>query len=89
MLERYGMTEIGMALSNPYRGDRIPGTVGKPLPRVEVRLVGESGEVAAPGMAGEIEIRGANVFAEYWENEAATREAFRDGWFRVFRFSSN
>ena len=83
LLERYGMTEIGMALSNPYRGDRIPGTVGRPLPRVEVRLVDEGGEQAPDGTVGEIEIRGPNVFAEYWENEEATRAAFRDGWFRT------
>jgi malonyl-CoA/methylmalonyl-CoA synthetase len=83
LLERYGMTEIGMALSNPYRGDRIPGTVGKPLPRVEVRLVDESGQPAPGSAAGEIEVRGPNVFAEYWNNEEATRAAFRDGWFRT------
>ena len=83
LLERYGMTEIGMALSNPYRGERVPGSVGKPLPGVEVRLVSESGEKVAPGTAGEIEVRGPNVFQEYWENPAATREAFRDGWFRT------
>ncbi len=83
LLERYGMTEIGMALSNPYRGDRIPGTVGKPLPRVEVRLVDESGQPVPATAVGEIEVRGPNVFAEYWNNEPATRAAFRDGWFRT------
>ncbi len=49
LLERYGMTEIGMALSNPYRGERVPGSVGTPLPSVEVQLVSESGELVAPG----------------------------------------
>ncbi len=83
LLERYGMTEIGMALSNPYRGERVPGSVGKPLPGVEVRLVSESGEPLPPGAVGEIEVRGPNVFAEYWENPVATGEAFRDGWFRT------
>ena len=83
LLERYGMTEIGMALSNPYRGERMPGTVGRPLPRVEVRLVDDNGEPVPDGVVGEIEIRGPNVFAEYWENEDATRAAFRDGWFRT------
>ena len=83
LLERYGMTEIGMALSNPYRGERVPGSVGRPLPRVEVRLVSESGEEVPPGTAGEIEVRGPNVFKEYWGNPAATREVFRYGWFRT------
>lgn len=83
LLERYGMTEIGMALSNPLRGERVPGSVGKPLPGVEVRLVGESGEPVAPAMPGEIEVRGSSVFAQYWGKPDATRDAFRDGWFRT------
>jgi malonyl-CoA/methylmalonyl-CoA synthetase len=83
LLERYGMTEIGMALSNPYRGQRVPGSVGTPLPGVEVRLVDEHGEQVAPGTSEEIEVRGANVFREYWQKPDATREAFRDGWFRT------
>ncbi len=83
LLERYGMTEIGMALSNPYRGERIPGTVGKPLPQVQVRLVDDSGLEVAEGTPGEIEVRGPNVFHEYWQRPQATRDAFRDGWFRT------
>ncbi len=83
LLERYGMTEIGMALSNPLRGERVPGSVGRPLPSVEVRLVGENGRPVAPGTPGEIEVRGPSVFAEYWGNPDATRDAFRDGWFRT------
>jgi malonyl-CoA/methylmalonyl-CoA synthetase len=83
LLERYGMTEIGMALSNPYRGERVAGSVGMPLPRVEIRLVGENGDDIPPGTPGEIEVRGANVFAEYWRRPEATREAFRDAWFRT------
>jgi malonyl-CoA/methylmalonyl-CoA synthetase len=83
LLERYGMTEIGMALSNPLRGEKVPGSVGTPLPSVEVRLVGENGEPVAAGMPGEIEVRGPSVFAEYWGKPEATREAFRDGWFRT------
>lgn len=83
LLERYGMTEIGMALSNPLRGERVPGSVGKPLPRVEVQLVGENGELVAPGTPGEIEVRGPSVFAEYWGKPDATRDAFREGWFRT------
>lgn len=81
LLERYGMTEIGMALSNPYRGQRVPGSVGTPLPGVEVRLAGENGEDVPAGMPGEIEVRGRTVFREYWNRPDATREAFRDGWF--------
>ena len=52
LLERYGMTEIGMALSNPLRGERVPGSVGTPLPNVEVQLVGENGKPVPPGTAG-------------------------------------
>jgi len=83
LLERYGMTEIGMALSNPLRGERVPGSVGRPLPSVEVQLVGENGKPVAPGTPGEIEVRGPSVFAEYWGKPEATRAAFRDGWFRT------
>ena len=83
LLERYGMTEIGMALSNPLRGKRVPGSVGTPLPGVEVRLMGEHGEPVRTGTPGEIEVRGPNVFAEYWGQPAATSDAFRKGWFRT------
>jgi malonyl-CoA/methylmalonyl-CoA synthetase len=83
LLERYGMTEIGMALSNPLRGERVPGSVGSPLPGVEVRLVGDDGIPVPPGAPGEIEVRGPNVFAEYWGQPDATRSAFRDGWSRT------
>jgi malonyl-CoA/methylmalonyl-CoA synthetase len=83
LLERYGMTEIGMALSNPLRGERVPGSVGTPLPSVEVQLVGDNGGPVAPGTAGEIEVRGPSVFTEYWGEPDATRDAFRDGWFRT------
>lgn len=81
LLERYGMTEIGMALSNPLHGERRPGSVGVPLPRVQVRLVDESG--AAVEKEGEIQVRGPNVFKEYWNRPEATRESFQDGWFRT------
>ncbi|MGH2668772.1 MAG: AMP-binding protein, partial [bacterium] len=66
LLERYGMTEIGMALSNPLEGERRPGFVGTPLPGVQVRLVDESGRPAPADAPGEIEVRGGNVFLEYW-----------------------
>jgi len=83
LLERYGMTEIGMALSNPLRGERRPGFVGVPLPGVDVRLVDETGQAAAAGTPGEIEVRGGTVFLEYWRRPEATAAAFRDGWFRT------
>lgn len=84
LLERYGMTEIGMGLSNPYRGERIPGSVGLPLPGVEVRLVGDDGEPMTEGEAGEIQVRGPGVFHEYWERPEDTKSAFTDdGWFRT------
>jgi malonyl-CoA/methylmalonyl-CoA synthetase len=83
LLERYGMTEIGMALSNPLHGHRRPGSVGMPLPRVEARLVDEEGEEVEPGTPGEVEIRGPAVFREYWRRPQATAEAFRGDWFRT------
>ena len=83
LLERYGMTEIGMALSNPLEGERRPGTVGQPLPGVEVRLADDAGAPPPPGGPGEIEIRGPQVFREYWGRPEETAGAFRDGWFRT------
>lgn len=83
LLERYGMTEIGMALSNPLVGDRRPGLVGLPLPGVEVRLVDEEGTPVPPGIPGEIEVRGETLFLEYWSRPEETRAAFHDGWFRT------
>jgi malonyl-CoA/methylmalonyl-CoA synthetase len=81
LLERYGMTEIGMALSNPLHGKRYSGYVGQPLPQVEVKLVDESGELAPPATPGEIQVKGPGVFLEYWQNPQATTKAFKDGWF--------
>jgi malonyl-CoA/methylmalonyl-CoA synthetase len=83
LLERYGMTEIGMALGNPLHGERRPGFVGVPLPGVEARLVDDDGAEVEPGTPGEVEIRGPSVFLEYWRRPEATAEAFRDGWFRT------
>jgi malonyl-CoA/methylmalonyl-CoA synthetase len=77
------MTEIGMALSNPLGGERRAGSVGAPLPGVDVRLVDEQGVETGEDVPGEIEVRGPAVFLEYWRNPAATRDAFRDGWFRT------
>ena len=83
LLERYGMTEIGMALSNPLRGERRPGHVGLPLPGVEARIVDDAGRPVAPGEQGEIEVRGPQVFREYWGRPEETVASFRDGWFRT------
>jgi malonyl-CoA/methylmalonyl-CoA synthetase len=83
ILERYGMTETGMNLTNPYEGERRPGTVGGPFPGQEARVVGvESRETLPAGEVGEIEVRGPHVFEGYWGRPDATREVFDgDGWF--------
>ncbi len=84
LLERYGMTEIGMGISNPLQGERRPGAVGQALPGVAVRLVAESGAVIeGENEAGEIQVRGPSVFTEYWDNPKATAESFLDGWFKT------
>jgi malonyl-CoA/methylmalonyl-CoA synthetase len=83
LLERYGMTELGMALSNPLAGERRPGYVGQPLPGVDIRLVDEDGRDVAEGTPGELEVRGPAVCLEYWQRPDDTRDAFRDGWFRT------
>lgn len=84
LLERYGMTEIGMALSNPLEGERRPGQVGSALPGVEVRLVDGEDRPVPEAIPGRIQVRGPNVFREYWERPEATAEAFTsDGWFRT------
>jgi malonyl-CoA/methylmalonyl-CoA synthetase len=74
VLERYGMTETLMNVSNPYEGERRPGSVGLPLPGVELRLSEQDGEIL---------LRGPNVFGGYWERPQATAESFADGWFRT------
>uniref|UniRef100_A0A7N6A7R7 Acyl-CoA synthetase family member 3 n=1 Tax=Anabas testudineus TaxID=64144 RepID=A0A7N6A7R7_ANATE len=99
LLERYGMTEIGMALSNPLNGRRIPGAVGLPLPRMEVQIVmnnttnttvvesNHRQTQVRPGLEGkegELLVRGPSVFKEYWNKPQETREAFTDdGWFKT------
>ena len=83
LLERYGMTEIGMALSNPLDGERRPGTVGVPLPTVGVHLVDEDGIEVPEGQPGEVEVEGPTVFREYWQRPEETQAAFRNGWFRT------
>lgn len=81
ILERYGMTETGMITSNPYDGERLPGTVGFPLPSVRIRVVSESGDECEPGEPGVVEVRGPNVFAGYWRLPERTTEEHHDGWF--------
>ena len=77
ILERYGMTETNMSTSNPYRGKRIAGTIGKPLPGVEIRITDRlTGKVLPDNNIGVIEQRGENVFSGYWEMPEKTRESF-------------
>lgn len=83
LLERYGMTEIGMALSNPYRGERLPGRVGFAMPGVEVGIFDENGGLLGVGEQGEIRVRGKGVFLEYWGKPRETESAFCDGWFKT------
>ncbi len=80
ILERYGMTETNMITSNPCDGPRKAGTVGMPLPGVEVRIAGPEGALPQ-GEAGAIEVRGPNVFKGYWRLPEKTAAEFRDGWF--------
>lgn len=84
LLERYGMTEIGMAISNPYHHDRKAGYIGQALEGVEIRLVNEQNQVVLPGHAGEIQVKGPSVFKEYWGKPEATANTFtEDGWFKT------
>jgi malonyl-CoA/methylmalonyl-CoA synthetase len=83
ILERYGMTETGMITSNPYDGARVAGTVGFPLPDVEVRIRAESGMLVAGGEPGILEVRGPNVFKGYWRNPEKTSQEFWDDGFFV------
>jgi malonyl-CoA/methylmalonyl-CoA synthetase len=82
LLERYGMTEIGMGISNPYAGERRAGYVGQALPGVQIALYDEYDSVIEEeGVPGEIRVKGDNVFMEYWANSDATAASFKDGWF--------
>ncbi len=83
ILERYGMTETLMNVSNPLVGERRPGTVGLPLPMTAVEIRDEQGAVVAADAVGELWVRGPNVCAGYWHWPEATAQAFRDGWFRT------
>jgi malonyl-CoA/methylmalonyl-CoA synthetase len=82
ILERYGMTETGMNTSNPYEGPRVPGSVGLPLPGVELRIADSKGNALPQGEIGMIEVRGPNVFQGYWRMPEKTAAEFRqDGFF--------
>jgi malonyl-CoA/methylmalonyl-CoA synthetase len=87
ILERYGMSETAMLTSNPcdpLDGERIGGTVGFPLPGVDLRVCGDDGRPLAPDEIGGIEVRGPNVFMGYWRMPDKTREEFTsDGYFRT------
>ncbi|NPV89318.1 MAG: AMP-binding protein [Firmicutes bacterium] len=83
ILERYGMSETGMNVSNPLQGERKPGSVGRPLPGVSARVVGDDGADLGAGPVGEIWVKGRNVFAGYWRMPEKTGESFVDGWFRT------
>jgi len=83
ILERYGMTETMMNMSNPYAGERRAGSVGFPLPGVSARILDSEGRPVPDGDTGEIYLKGPNVFAGYWRREEATRDAFLDGWFKT------
>ena len=82
-LERYGMSETLMNISNPYLGERRPGSVGLPLPGVSVRLLDPEGRSVPDGEIGEVHLKGPNIFPGYWRRDEATRAAFVDGYFRT------
>ena len=83
LLERYGMTETGMILSNTLKGIKLPGYVGIPLPKVSVMLKNDNGEKCKEYEQGEILVKGENVFKKYWNNEQATKESFQNEWFKT------
>lgn len=83
ILERYGMTETLMNVSNPYHGERRAGTVGFPLPMTSVRIVDEQLHDVPDGTSGELLVRGPNVCRGYWNRPDAEATAFVDGWFRT------
>ena len=83
ILERYGMSEALMIMSNLYEGERRAGAVGPPLPGVSARIVDEHGDVLADDAVGEVQIKSPHLFREYWRRPDATAAAFHDGWFRT------
>lgn len=83
ILERYGLTETIMNTSNPLDGVRKPGSVGLPLPGIEVRVTGERGDLLKPGESGEVVVKGPNVFQGYLNQPQATEAAFVNNYFRT------
>jgi malonyl-CoA/methylmalonyl-CoA synthetase len=83
ILERYGMSEALMIASNPYDGERRPGSVGPALPGVSMRVVDDDGRVLGDDAIGEVEVQSPHLFKEYWRRPDATAAAFHDGWFRT------
>jgi malonyl-CoA/methylmalonyl-CoA synthetase len=84
ILERYGMTETNMSTSNPYDDERRAGTVGFPLPGVELKITdAQTGETLPQGEIGEIEVRGANVFKGYWKMPEKTADELRENGFFI------
>jgi len=84
LIECYGKAEAGMIFSNPLKGNRIPGYVGKPLTKVQVRIADENDQLLRIGSPGEIQIKGPSVFKKYWNKVQETKDAFtKDGWFRT------
>jgi len=83
-VEREGMSETGMNFSNPLKGKRKPGSIGLPLPALQVRIVDPaSGADVEPGQTGEIWLKGPGVTPGYWHKPAETAQAFTQGWFRT------
>lgn len=83
ILERYGMTEALIITSNPYEVEsRKAKSVGYPLPRTAIRIIGQDGKDLTPGEVGEVCIKGGNVFDGYWQNPVKTEESFLDEWFK-------
>ncbi|MDH6154761.1 malonyl-CoA/methylmalonyl-CoA synthetase [Polynucleobacter sphagniphilus] len=84
ILERYGMSETVMLVSNPYKGKRVGGSVGLPLPGVKVRVVNENNKPCGVDEIGNVQVKGPNVFAGYWRMPEKTAEEFtNDGWFKT------
>ena len=83
ILERYGMSETLMNISNPYTGERRPGSVGFPLPGISVRILNPQLEPVGVGETGEVYLKGPNIFAGYWRRDDATKAAFVDGYFKT------
>ena len=84
ILERYGMSETAMLVSNPYKGQRVAGAVGLPLPGTKVRVVGENGKICGVNEIGGVEVKGPNIFKGYWRMPEKTKEEFTsDGWFKT------